>query len=391
MRFSTATIIAFIGMSNALPARLSSASTSPCESGSTPIATPALGVQGSPSIQSSAPVSGLEGYAPKVPDSATTRGPDSTYPQPTGAKFSVAPQPSGGSSYGSGGSNLGGGSASGFDLGGLLGGLMSGGTGGAGGALNIDGVIGDLGGLLKGSGYMDGSGHVDIAGLLDGLKGKLKDLPGGAELSAVCDQLKAALSGSGNIDINGLISGLKGMISGSGKFDLGSALGVDVGSLTHGLSLLLNASGSGSGALDIGAMLDKLESYLGASGHIDMGSAVGLDLSSVFSQLKTLLGGSVSGSANLDISGLLNALKGLLSGSLDLNGFVSACSKLPGGQLLVSLYGKVTGLLGKFGIDLNGISSKITGALDSVVQGTLGGSLLGNGSVNLKSLLNVFG
>jgi hypothetical protein len=53
------------------------------------------------------------------------------------------------------------------------------------------------------------------------------------------------------------------------------------------------------------------------------------------------------------------------------------------------LYGTVTGLLGNFGIDLNGITSKITGTIGGLMQ-KLSGSLSGNGSLNIKSLFNIF-
>ena len=80
MKFSTATIIAFIGMSHALPHTLPAAST-PCETSNTPAATP-TGVQNTPA-------GGLGGEAPKVPDSAT-QAPDGDYAQPSAS----TPQPS---------------------------------------------------------------------------------------------------------------------------------------------------------------------------------------------------------------------------------------------------------------------------------------------------------
>jgi hypothetical protein len=408
MRFSTATIIAFIGMSNALPTGTGYGS----------------------------------GYPPNVPDSAS-QVPGATSPQPTPAASPAVPQGStipqangGGSDYGSGGllgGLMGGGSASGnagggLDLGGLLGGsgsasggaglggLLGGGGsasggaglggllsglmgGGAAGSLDVNSILGQLGGLLKGSGYMDASGKIDADGLFGALKAKLKGLPGGDELSAVCDQLKTAFN-SGKLDLNGLISGVKSMASG-GKFDLGSALGIDVGKLTDGLKQLCGASGSGAGALNLGSMVDKLEAYVGGTG------GVGADVTSMFSKLKALVGGSASGSiggsagaggsasgsiggsaggsagaggsigGSLDISALLDAAQGFLTGKTDLNGFVSACGNLPGGQILVSLYSTATGMLKNFGIDLNAMASKITSTLGGLLQGglNLGSSL----------------
>jgi hypothetical protein len=276
MRFSTATIVAFIGMSNALPAphygsdaTPLAATTSSCtEGGSVPIATATMPYQDSQSIQPTASAGLGGGDELKVPDSATVPVPDSDYSGvgggatqvpsggvaiPTGSGSPLVPdasvqpsapaaaqpsgglgvgggaQPSGGLSIGggaqpSGGLNIGGGGqpSGGLDLGGLVGGLLGGGKlpdldMGAGGGLNLDGVISGLKGLLDGSGNLEGSGQLDLGGLLDGLKGALSGLPGGKELGTFCDQLTAALSGSGDIDLDGLVSGLEGLLSGSGK------------------------------------------------------------------------------------------------------------------------------------------------------------------------------
>lgn len=435
MRFSTATVIAFIGMSNALPAPQYGAdpvpaTTTSCAGDSIPVATTALTFQSSQDAQPTAPVYGSGSAIPEtttIPSAGPSYGDEEqdsdSSAQPsapaTGPSYGDEEQDSdsyiqpsisvGGPTYGdvtpsapaipkpSGESNLGSGEeqniGGGLDLGGLIGGLIGGGKLpgiqiGVGTGLNLEGILGGLTDLLKGSGNLDGSEHVNIGGLLDALKGYLIGLPGGAELGAFCDQLKDALSGSGKVDLGGLVAGLEGLLGGSGKINIGAILGIDVDGLIKGLTLLLEASINGSGGLDIGALLVQFEAFLGGSGHLDLGVGLGLDLDDVIAQLGLLLGSS--GSADLDISGLLIALKGFLNGSLDLNGFIAACGKLPGGELLVGLCGKLIVILEGLGIDLNAIFVQLTGVLSGLLKGSLnlGVSLLTKGSLDLTGLLS---
>jgi hypothetical protein len=363
MKFTAATVIAIIGMSNALPAPHYGTDATPSATQygnyetSLPVTTSSCASDGVQLATSTVPLQSGQGTEPTAPAS--------------GGDLTVG---------------------GGLDLGGLLGGLLGGGLDiGVGGGLNLEGVLGGLTGLLEGEGHLDGSGHLDIGGLLDGLKGTLGGLYGGAEIGLFCDQLKVALSGSGNIDLGILVPGLEALLSGSGKLDLGAALGIDVDGLIDGLKLLLNASVKGSGGLDIDVLLGQLEGFLAGYGNLDLGAGVGLELSGVMAQLKGLL--SLSGSVSLDISSVLDALSGLLSGSVDFNGFIAASIKLSGGELLVSSCGQLTTILIGLGIDFNAIVGQLISVLGGFLEGSLdiSGSLLANAVLDLSGLLVAVG
>jgi len=364
MKFSAATIVAFISMSNALPAAQN-------------------GKDGS--LSSAQPAFVHEMTAKPVTSS--------TYNDKTQiARVNVQPRGSSASLTG-GGLDFG----EGLDLESLTGGLLSGGklpgleiSGQA--SINLEGVVGSLSGSLRQHGYLDGSGHLDLGGLLDGLKGKLAGYPGGAELGASCAQLKSALSGSRKVDLKRLSTGLEGVLSGSGKFDFGGSLGVDVNGFISGLTLLLEASIKGSGGLDISLLLDQFEAFFVNSGQLDLTVGLGHDLVGVIAGLKDLLLG-VSGPVALDIKGVLNVLKGLLNGSINLNGFVAAIIKLPGGDLLASLFSRLLAVLQGLGIDLRIIVKQLVSLLGGILRGTihLAGSIVAGATLDLSALLNALG
>lgn len=371
MKFSTATIIAFVSFTNALPApqygggygdpNSTPAVPANCEAciGNSGIpATISAPYNNSQPTQSGGGVGGGKA-TPKVPDASGNFGGD----------FGV-----------------------GLDFGGLINTLLGGDfSGGINGGLDLDGFLGGLIGHLSGSGFVDGSGHINIGSVFDGLKGVLSGLPGGAELSTVCEQLKGALGGSSKIDFRALLGELQGVLSGSGKIDLGASLGIDVDVLIRGLTLLFQGSFNGSTALDIGALLDGLKGTLSAHGVFDLGANVGLDLSGSIDQLKGFL--SANGSIQLDISGMLSALGGLLKGEVDLNGFIAACSKLPGGKLLFSIWGQINAYFGKLGINTSAIFGQITDLLSGLVKSAvyIAGKFLGNGHLDLSALLGALG
>lgn len=428
MKLSTATVIAFISFTNASPTpqygwnygnqNPTPAVPSKCEictgNGGTPAGMSAPYKSSQPAQPAGG--DGDSNAAPKVPDtSVLLNGP--VYPTPSGGAGGGVGDSIGGivgvngsidgGLHGNIGGSLGGYFGAGLDLGSLISAFLGGGkipglgghiggvggdvSGGINGDFNLNGFFGGLIRRLNGSGFLDSSGHINIGSVFDGLKGVLSSLPGGSELSTVCDQFKDALSGPGKIDFRAVLGEFRALLNGSGKIDLDTSLGIDVDVLIRGLNLLFEGSLNGSTGLDIGVVLDGFEGFLGAHGVLDLGASVGLDLSGSIDQLKGFL--SANGSIQLDISGMLGALKGLLKGEVDLSGFIATCGKLPGGKLLVSIWGQINAYFGKLSIETNAIFGQITNLLSGLVKGAvyIGGNFLGNGHLDLSALLGALG